>query len=93
MMKRFYLILAALLILISSTGYSQFKDWGSKFGVRYNQIFPENEFRNVGFGGNDDFSFKSYYFSFLLEALYAVEISQQLELEFNLGYGKYSGEA
>jgi len=92
-MKKFYLILLALLLTISSMNNAQFKDWGSKFGIRYNQIFPENEFRNVGFGGNDDFSFDSYYFSFLLEALYAVEISDPLELEFNLGYGKYAGEA
>lgn len=93
MMKKLYVLLAAIIVMMSSTGFSQFKDWGSKFGIRYNQIFPENEFRNVGFGGNDDLTFKSYYFSFLVEALYAIEISQPLELEFNLGYGKYAGEA
>ena len=93
MMKKFYLVLAALVFLISSNSYSQFKDWDSKFGLRYNQIYPENEFRNVGFGGNDDFSFKSYQFSFLVEALFALEISQPLEVEFNLGYGKYAGDA
>ena len=93
MMKKFYLLLAVLLITISSFNFAQFKNWDSKFGLRYNQIFPENEFRNIGFGGNDDFSFDSYYFSYLIEALYAVEISQPFEVEFNLGYGKYAGEA
>lgn len=93
-MKKLYTTFAIIIVLLlSNTSFAQFKDWGSKFGVRYNQIFPENEFRNVGFGGNDDFSFKSYHFSFLLEALYAIEISQPLEVEFNLGYGKYAGEA
>jgi outer membrane protein OmpA-like peptidoglycan-associated protein len=93
MMKKFYTLVAVLLIIISSSNYAQLKDWNSKFGIRYNQLFPENEFRNVGFGGNDDFSFKSYYFSYLVEALYALKISKHLELEFNLGYGKYAGEA
>lgn len=89
MMKKIYILIAIL--SLCNLSYSQFKDWGSKFGIRYNQIYPENEFRNVGFGGNDDFSFRSYYFSFLVEALYAVEISAPLEVEFNLGIGKYAG--
>ncbi|MBK7229086.1 MAG: OmpA family protein [Ignavibacteriales bacterium] len=92
-MKKIYIVITLLLITFNSIAFAQFKDWGSKFGVRYNQIFPENEFRNVGFGGNDDLSFKSYHFSFLAEVLYAVELSNPLEVEFNLGYGKYAGEA
>lgn len=92
-MKIFYLVLTLLLLTFSINNLAQFKNWESKFGVRYNQIFPENEFRNVGFAGNDDFSFKSYYFSFLFEALYAVKISNPVEIEFNLGVGKYAGEA
>ena len=91
MMKKLYILIAIL--SLCNLSYSQFKDRGSKFGIRYNQIYPENEFRNVGFGGNDDFSFRSYYFSFLVEALYAVEISAPLEVEFNLGIGKYAGDA
>ena len=63
-MKKIYIVITLLLITFNSIAFAQFKDWGSKFGVRYNQIFPENEFRNVGFGGNDDLSFKSYHFSF-----------------------------
>ena len=92
-MKKIILITSLIAILFSTQGNAQFKDWGTKFGVRYNQIFPENEFRNVGFGGNDDFSFDSYHFSFLAEILYAIELSDALEVEFNLGYGKYAGEA
>jgi len=93
-MKKLYKFFAILIVLLlSNSSIAQYKDWGTKFGVRYNQIFPENEFRNVGFGGNDDFSFRSYYFSFLVEALYAVEISNPVEVEFNLGAGKYAGEA
>ena len=92
-MKTFYTFLSVIIIIMSSQSDAQFKDWGSKFGIRYNQIYPENEFKNVGFGGNDDFSFKSYYFSYLFEALYAIEISNPIEIEFNLGIGKYAGEA
>ncbi len=92
-MKKSYLIIALLTIIFYQTGNTQFKDWNSKFGVRYNQVFPENEFRNIGFGGNDNFSFSSYKFSFLVEGIYAVKLTNLLELEFNLGYGRYDGDA
>lgn len=92
-MKHIILLTTFLALIINMQGRAQFKDWDSKFGIRYNQIYPENEFKNLGFGGNDDFSFESYHFSFLAEILYAIELSDALEVEFNLGYGKYAGEA
>ncbi|MDD5606913.1 MAG: OmpA family protein [Ignavibacterium sp.] len=92
-MKKLLLISAILVLILNIQAEAQFKDWSSKFGIRYNQIYPENEFRNVGFGGNDDFSFKSYYFSFLAEILYSVKLSDVFDAEFNLGYGRYAGDA
>jgi outer membrane protein OmpA-like peptidoglycan-associated protein len=78
---------------MSQPNYAHFKDWGTKFGFRGNVLFPENEFANLGFSGNDDFSFDWFKFSWLAEGFFAVELNNALELSLNVGYGKNAGLA
>ena len=85
-----YLLIA---ILVNSPSHSQFKDWGAKVGLRGSVLFPENEFANLGFSGNDDFSFDWFKFSYLGEAFFGIGISKALELQLTLGYGVYAGKA
>jgi len=72
---------------------AQFKDWGTKFGLRGSILFPENEFANLGFGGNDNFSFDWFKASYLGEAFFAFELTKALEMQLAGGYGKYAGVA
>lgn len=81
------------LIFAQSQSHSQLKDWGSKIGLRANIIFPENDFANLGFSGNDDFSFDWYKFSYFGEAFFGLAASRSLEVHLNLGYGIYTGKA
>jgi outer membrane protein OmpA-like peptidoglycan-associated protein len=90
-MKKLYLFLILILFGISITTNAQFKDWGTKFGARYSLLFPQNEFPNVGFGGNDKFSFEHYTMSYLLEGFVGFELTRVLELDINAGYGSYAG--
>lgn len=94
MERKIYVIILTLVLLVSSSTLAQFKDWGTKFGFRGSVLVPENEFKNVGFtGGNDDFSFDSYVFSYLAEGFLAFELTRALELQLTAGYGKYAGKA
>ena len=93
MKKLVYLIVLFGLVTISEFNHAQFKDWGTKFGFRGGILFPENEFANLGFSGNDDFSFDWFKASWLGEGFFAVELNNTLELSINAGYGKYSGKA
>ena len=88
----FSLILLSVLFLTAQSE-AQFKDWGTKFGIRGNVLFPENEFANLGFGGNDNFSFDWFEFSYLGEAFFGFELTKSLELQINGGYGKYTNKA
>ncbi len=90
-MKQIYLFLILILMGFSITTNAQFKDWGSKFGARYNVLLPQNEFPNVGFGDNDEFSFDNYTMSYLLEGFVGFELTRVLELDINAGYGSYAG--
>jgi outer membrane protein OmpA-like peptidoglycan-associated protein/opacity protein-like surface antigen len=78
---------------MSQQNYAQFKDWGTKFGIRGSILFPENEFANLGFSGNDNTSFDWFKTSYLGEAFFGFELSKALELSINGGYGKYAGVA
>jgi hypothetical protein len=40
---------------MSQPNYAQFNDWGTKFGFRGSMLFPQNEFANFGFSGNNNF--------------------------------------
>ena len=93
MKKLIYLLILVGLVMMSQQNFAQYKDWGTKFGIRYSQLAPENEFKNIGFGGNDDFSFDSYKFSYLAQAFLGIELSRALELQINAGYGTYAGKA
>jgi len=93
MKKLIYFFVILGLVAMSQQNYAQFKDWGTKFGIRYNQIFPENGFKNVGVGSYDDLSFDTYKFSYLAEAFFGFELTKALELQLNAGYGIYAGDA
>jgi len=93
MKKLIYLLVILGLVAMSQPNYAQFKDWGTKFGFRGSVLFPENAFANLGFSGNDNFSFDWFKTSWLAEGLFAVELNNALELSLNAGYGKYAGLA
>lgn len=82
-----------VIIMTSNLSYSQLKDWGSKIGIRANLLFPENDFANLGFSNNDDFSFDWYEFSFLNQAFFGLAATKSLEVHLTFGYGTYSGKA
>lgn len=93
MKKLTYLLILSLLITFSQQTAAQLKDYGQKFGVRGSILFPENEFANLGFSGNDNTSFDWYKGSWLGEAFIGFELSKALEISINGGYGKYAGVA
>ena len=93
MRKLVYLFVIVGLVAMSQQNYAQFKDWGTKFGIRGSILFPENEFANFGFSGNDNTSFDWFKASWLGEAFFGFELTKALELSINGGYGKYAGMA
>lgn len=93
MKKLVYLFVVVGLVAMSQQNYAQFKDWGTKFGIRGSILFPENEFANLGFNGNDNTSFDWFKMSWLGEAFFGFELTKALELSINGGYGKYAGLA
>lgn len=93
MKKLIYVLVIIGLAAMSQPNIAQFKDWGTKFGVRGSILFPENEFANLGFSGNDNTSFDWFKTSFLAEGYFAVELNNALEMSINAGYGKYAGLA
>ena len=93
-MKKLVFLLAIVgLVAMSQQNYGQFKDWGTKFGIRGSILFPENEFANLGLSGNDNTSFDWFKASWLGEAFFGFELTKTLELSINAGYGKYAGKA
>ncbi|MBE0539558.1 MAG: OmpA family protein [Ignavibacterium sp.] len=93
MKKLVYLFVLLGLVALSQPNQAQFKDWGTKFGIRGSILFPENEFANLGLSGNDNTSFDWFKTSYLAEGFFAVELNNALELSLNAGYGKYAGLA
>ncbi len=93
MRKLIYMLTIFGLIVMMQPTQAQFKDWGTKFGLRGSVLFPENEFANLGFSGNDNFSFDWFKASFLGEAFFAFELTKALEMQLAGGYGKYAGVA
>lgn len=93
MKKLVYLLVLIGLVAMSQPNQAQFKDWGTKFGIRGSILFPENEFANLGFSGNDNTSFDWFKASYLGEAFFAFELSKALEMQLAGGYGKYAGVA
>ncbi len=90
-MKQVYLYILLIIFGLSITTNAQFKEWGSKFGARYSLLFPQNEFPNIGFGGNDKASLSDYTLSYLLEGFVGFELTPAVELDINGGYGSYAG--
>ncbi len=93
MKKLIYTFVILGLIAMSQPNIAQFKDWGTKFGFRGGILFPENAFANLGFSGNDNFSFDWFKASWLGEGYFAVELNNAFEMSLNAGYGKYAGKA
>ena len=90
----YFLVIVGLVAMSQQNfGQGQFKDWGTKFGVRGSILFPENEFANLGLSGNDNTSFDWFKSSWLGEAFFGFELTKTVELSINAGYGKYSGKA
>ena len=93
MKKLIYLFVLFGLVAMSQPNYAQFNDWGTKFGFRGGILFPENEFANLGFSGDNNTSFDWFEFSWLGEGFFAFELTHALELSLNAGYGSYTGKA
>ena len=93
MKKLIYCLVFTGLVIISQPSQAQFKDWGIKYGLRGNVLFPENEFKNIGYSGADDFSFDSFKLSYLAEGFVGVELTRILELQLVAGYGSYAAKA
>lgn len=79
------------LILIMVIGYhvssqAQFKEWGTKLGLRYNQILPITEFNEY-----ETLTLRDYEFSFIAQGFLAFELTPALEIQINAGYGQYAG--
>ncbi|MCX8105318.1 MAG: OmpA family protein [Ignavibacterium album] len=85
-MKRYLPVIALLLIFNSNNTFSQFKEWGTKIGFRFNQILPVNEFNKI-----EKLTLKNYQFSWLTEGFLAFELSKTTELQVTAGYGFYRG--
>jgi len=93
-MKRLiYAVVLLGLVAMSQPNYAQFNDWGTKFGFRGSMMFPENEFANFGFSGENNTSFDWWKVSWLGEGFFAFELTDALELSLNAGYGSYAGKA
>lgn len=93
MKKLTYLLVIFGLLLMTGVSQAQFKDWGTKFGLRGSILFPENEFANLGFSGNDNTSFDWFKASWLGEAFFGFELTKALEMQLTGGYGSYAGVA
>jgi len=78
MKKTFYFLVFALLLLVSSNGFSQFKNYGIKGGLQFNGLMPFSEFDSK--------------FSFIGRGFLDFELSNTLALELGVGYGQYNTE-
>jgi outer membrane protein OmpA-like peptidoglycan-associated protein len=85
------IIVLVLFCIVSLDG--QNKDWNTKFGLRGGLLFPENEYSNLGFWGNNNFSFDWFKFSYLFETYVGAVFSKNFELQLNVGFGNYCGKA
>ncbi|HSW53524.1 MAG TPA: OmpA family protein [Ignavibacteriaceae bacterium] len=93
MKKLIYSLVLLGLVAMSQPNYAQFNDWGTKFGFRGGLLFPQNEFANFGFNGDNNTSFDWWKSSWLAEGFFAFELTDALELSLNAGFGKYAGKA
>lgn len=93
MKKLIYSLVLLGLVAMSQPNYAQFNDWGTKFGFRGSMLFPQNEFANFGFSGDNNTSFDWWKASWLGEGFFAFELTDALELSLNAGYGSYAGKA
>jgi len=93
MKKLAYLIVLVGLVAMSQQNYAQFSEWGTKFGFRGSMLFPQNEFANLGFSGDNNTSFDWFKPSILGEGFFAFELTEAFELSLNAGYGNYDGKA
>jgi outer membrane protein OmpA-like peptidoglycan-associated protein len=85
-MKKYLLVLITLSFCFTFNSNAQFKEWGTKLGLRYNQLLPINEFNPI-----EEISLKNYQFSWLAQGFLAFELTKATELQLTAGYGFYRG--
>lgn len=81
-----YNISILLLLAFFNNSFGQFKEWGTKLGLRYNQLLPVNEFNPI-----DNMKLSNYQFSWLTQGFLAIELTKATELQLTAGYGFYRG--
>ena len=74
-MKRIYILLFLILALFSNSANAQFKNYGIKGGVQYQQILPFSEYKAA--------------YSFVGRGFLNFELTNLLSLDFGAGYGQY----
>ncbi|AFH49306.1 Peptidoglycan-associated outer membrane protein [Ignavibacterium album JCM 16511] len=84
-MKKYTIIFFLSLFLFNNL-FAQFKEWGTKLGLRYNQILPINEFNPI-----NNLKLSNYQFSWLAQGFLAFELTKATELQITAGYGFYRG--
>ena len=76
-----------ILLLFTSTSYTQFNDYGKKIGVQFNGLFPDTEFDKELKISTADFKF-----SYLGRIFFRFELIKQLiETELGAGFGSLAG--
>lgn len=85
-MKRYLITILFLIIGVFHNSQAQFKEWGTKLGLRYNLLLPVNEFNPI-----KELSFTNYQFSWLAQGFLAFELTKSVELQLTAGYGFYRG--
>ena len=74
-MKKYFLLLITVFAFISYSANAQFKNYGIKGGIQYQQLLPFSEF--------------DARYSFLARGFINFELSNTLSLDLGVGYGQY----
>jgi outer membrane protein OmpA-like peptidoglycan-associated protein len=85
-MKKHFFVIIILALSFQYNSEAQFKEWGTKLGLRYNQLLPVNEFNPI-----EKIKFANYQFSWLAQGFISFELTKATELQFTGGYGFYRG--
>ncbi|MGQ9798711.1 MAG: hypothetical protein ACUVRG_05375 [Ignavibacterium sp.] len=85
-MRKYILVLIMSSFWFSLNSQAQFKEWGAKIGLRYNQLLPVNEFNPI-----EEISLSNYQFSWLAQGFLAFELTKATEFQLTAGYGFYRG--
>lgn len=75
-MKKKLLLVIVIFAITSWTAIAQFKNYGIKGGVKYEQLIPMSEFKSD--------------YSFIAKGFLGFELSNTMSLELGAGYGQYN---